>query len=187
MTTLRLAAVAVLFASPAAAAKTDTFFSLANTDFVVLLGFLLFIGILVYFKVPVLVSDMLERRSAGIAADLEEARALRDEAQTLLASYEKKRKEMQDQAVTIVEAAKKEAAAAAVEAKKDIDESIARRLAAADDQIAQAEAKAVKQVRDQAVTIAVAAAGDVVASAMSPEKAGALVDDAIAEVGAKLH
>ncbi|MEM8956320.1 MAG: F0F1 ATP synthase subunit B [Pseudomonadota bacterium] len=187
MTTLRLAALAILAASPAAAAKTDTFFSLANTDFIVLLGFLLFIGILVYFKVPTLVSGLLDKRAAGIAAELEEARALRDEAQTLLASYEKKRKEMQEQAETIVEAAKREAAAAAVEAKKDIEESIARRLAAADDQIAQAEAKAVKQVRDQAVTVAVAAAGDVISDAMSPEKAGELVDSAIAEVGAKLH
>lgn len=186
MTTLRLAAVAALAASPAAA-KSDTFFSLSNTDFVVLLGFLLFIGILVYYKVPTLISGMLDKRAAGIEAELEEARALRDEAQTLLASYEKKRKEMQAQADTIVEAAKKEAAAAAVEAKKDIEESIARRLAAADDQIAQAEAKAVKQVRDQAVTVAVAAAGDVIADAMSPDKAGELVHQAIAEVGAKLH
>lgn len=186
MTTLRMAALVALAATPAAAAG-DVFFSLGNTDFIVLLAFLLFIGILVYFKVPALLGGMLDKRADGIATDLEEARTLREEAQTLLASYEKKKKEVQAQADMIVEAAKKEAAAAAVEAKKDLEESIARRLAGADEQIAQAEAKAIKQVRDTAVSIAVAAAGEVIAGAMSPEKASELVDSAISEVGQKLH
>ncbi len=187
MSPLRIASPVLLAAGPAFAAGDKPFFSLANTDFIVLLGFLLFVGILVYFKVPGLLGGMLDKRAAGIEAELEEARALRDEAQTLLASYEKKRKEMLAQADTIVEAAKKEAAAAATEAKQDIEASIARRMAAADEQIAQAEARAVRQVRDRAVTVAVAAAGDVLAGALGPDAAGSLVDKAIAEVGAKLH
>jgi F-type H+-transporting ATPase subunit b len=190
MRTLRHATLAALTASiltqPAHAAG-DVFFSLANTDFIVLLAFLLFIGILFYFKVPTLLSGMLDKRAAGIAAELEEARTLREEAQALLASYEKKRKEVQAQAETIVEAAKKEAAAAAVEAKAEIQASIARRLASADEQIAQAEAKAVKQVRDQAVIVAVAAAREVIGGAMTPDKASHLLDNAISEVGQKLH
>ncbi|MCV6598682.1 MAG: F0F1 ATP synthase subunit B [Mangrovicoccus sp.] len=186
MTMLRIAVLAAFAATPALAAG-DVFFSLANTDFIVLLAFLLFIAVLFYFKVPSLIGGMLDKRAEGIASELEEARALREEAQTLLASYEKKKKEVQEQAETIVEAAKKEAESAAVEAKKELEASIARRLAAADEQIAQAEAKAVKQVQDQAASVAVAAAGDVISGAMSAEKAGSLIDSAIAEVGQKLH
>ena len=71
--------LAGLAASPALAA-TGPFFSLRNTDFIVLLAFLLFLGILVYFKVPSLLVGMLDKRSEGIKTELEEARALREEA-----------------------------------------------------------------------------------------------------------
>ena len=68
---------AALAASPALAAS-GPFFSLKNTDFVVLLGFLLFIAILIYFKVPGMLGGQLDKRAEGIANELEEARALRE-------------------------------------------------------------------------------------------------------------
>ena len=83
------AAMSALFATPALAAK-GPFFSLKNTDFVVLLGLLVFIGILVYFKVPSLIMGMLDKRADDIKSELDEARKLREDAQTLLASYERK-------------------------------------------------------------------------------------------------
>lgn len=173
-------------ASPAFAAK-GPFFSLANTDFVVLISFLAFIGVLVYFKVPSLLAGMLDSRAEGIQSELDEARALREEAQTLLASYERKQKEVQEQADRIVATAKADAAAAAEQAKEDLQKSIARRMAAAEDQIASAEASAVREVRDQAIAIAVAAANDVIVKQMTAADADKLIDDAITEVDAKLH
>ncbi|MEX0339841.1 MAG: F0F1 ATP synthase subunit B [Arenibacterium sp.] len=173
-------------ASPALAAK-GPFLSLGNTDFVVLISFILFIGILFYFKVPGMLSGMLDKRAADIKAELDEARALREEAQTVLASYERKQKEVQDQADRIVETAREEAARAAEDAKADLAKSIARRLAAAEDQIASAEASAVKEVRDQAITVAVAAAKDVMAKQMTAAESSKLIDSAIAEVNTKLH
>jgi F-type H+-transporting ATPase subunit b len=60
-------------------------------------------------------------------------------------------------------------------------------LAAAEDQIASAEAGAVREVRDTAVTVAIAAAGDVVAKGMNATSANKLIDEAISDIGAKLH
>lgn len=176
----------ILAASPAFAAS-GPFFSLRNTDFVVLLAFLLFVGILIYFKVPSQIGKMLDARSAAIKAELDEAKALREEAQSLLASYERKQKEVQEQADRIVAAAREEAQAAAASAKDDIAASITRRMAAAEDQIASAQASAVKEVRDSAVLVAVGAAQDVIAKQMDAKGANALIDDAIATVSAKLH
>ena len=173
-------------ASPALAAS-GPFFSLGNTDFVVTLGFLVFIGVLFYFKVPGMIGGALDNRAQGIQSELDEARALREEAQTLLASYERKQKEVQDQAAAIVAAAKEDAALAAEQAKADLEVSIARRLAAAQDQIASAEASAVKEVRDQAIAIAVSAANEVIAKQMTAAQGNKLIDAAIAEVDAKLH
>ncbi|SLN21679.1 ATP synthase subunit b precursor [Falsiruegeria litorea R37] len=173
-------------ASPALAAS-GPFVSLGNTDFVVTLGFLVFIGVLFYFKVPGMIGGALDNRAQGIQSELDEARALRDEAQALLASYERKQKEVQDQAAAIVAAAKEDASLAAEQAKADLEVSIARRLAAAQDQIASAEASAVKEVRDQAITIAVSAANEVIAKQMTAAQGNKLIDAAIAEVDAKLH
>ncbi|MEM6889580.1 MAG: F0F1 ATP synthase subunit B [Pseudomonadota bacterium] len=183
---ITVAAAATLAASPAWAAK-GPFFSLANTDFVVLLGFIGFIAVLIYFKVPRLVLGMLDKRADGIQSELDEAKALRDEAQTLLASYERKQREVQAQADRIVEAAKEEARVAAEEAKLDLEKSVARRLAAAEDQIANAQASAVKDVRDEAVAVAVAAARQVIAQQMSDADGAALVDKSLQEVETRLH
>ena len=188
ITALLLALVA---ATPAAAATKNIFsadfYKLSNTDFIVLISFLVFIGVLVYFKVPGMLMGMLDKRAEGIRTELDEARALREEAQTLLASYERKQREVQEQADRIVAQAKESASEAAAQAKVDLEKSIERRLQTAQDQIASAESAAVKQVRDEAARIAVAAAGDVAAKQMSDAKANALVDDAIKAVGAKLH
>lgn len=181
-----VAALMALSATPALAAS-GPFLSLKNTDFIVTLGFVLFVAILLYFKVPSIITGMLDKRADDIKSELDEARALREEAQTVLASYERKQKEVQDQAGRIVEQAKAEAEAAAAQAKVDLEASIARRLVAAEEQIASAEASAVKEVRDQAIVVAVAAARDVIAGQMSAAAANKLIDAGISEVDAKLH
>ena len=79
------------------------------------------------------------------------------------------------------------AVAAATQAKEDLKVSIARRLAAAEDQIAAAEASAIREVRERAIAVAVAAAGDVLSKQMTAEGASASIDTAIDQVAAKLH
>tara|TARA_B110000483_G_C17986216_1_gene461710 strand:- start:148 stop:705 length:558 start_codon:yes stop_codon:yes gene_type:complete len=175
-----------LMASPALAAS-GPFFSLYNTNFVVTIAFVCFVSVVLYLGVPKILAKMLDARADGIRAELEEARSLREEAKALLASYEKKQTEVQAQADRILEAARVEAAAAAEQAKADIVTSVARRLVAAEEQIASAEAAAVKEVRDQAIVVAVGAARDIIASQMTAADGNSLIDDAIAQVGAKLH
>ena len=175
-----------LMASPALAAS-GPFFSLYNTNFVVTIAFVSFVAVVLYLGVPKMLAKMLDARADGIRAELEEARSLREEAKALLASYEKKQTEVQAQADRILEAARVEAAAAAEQAKADIVTSVARRLVAAEEQIASAEAAAVKEVRDQAIVVAVGAARDIIASQMTAADGNSLIDDAIAQVSAKLH
>ena len=175
-----------LLASPAFAA-TGPFVSLRNTNFIVLLAFILFIAILLYMKVPSKVAEMLDKRADGIRADLDEARALREEAQSLLASYERKQKEMQEQAERIVANARTEAERSAQASKDEIAATIGRRLAGAEEQLESARAAAVKDVKNRAVTVAVAAAKDVIAKQMDASRANALIDDSIATVKAKMH
>lgn len=179
----------VLFATLAtpALANSGPFFTMKNPEFNVLIGFILFLALLAYLKVPGMLGGMLDKRADGIKSDLNEAKALREEAQTILASYERKQKEVQEQADRIVEAAKTEAKNAAAQAKEDLKDSIKRRLAAAEDQITSAQASAVKEVRDSAIVVAVAAANDVIAKQLTAADGNGLIDDAIKDVAAKLH
>lgn len=179
--------LALTVAGTPALAASGPFFSLGNTNFIVTLGFLLFIAVLFYFKVPGMIGGMLDKRADEIKSDLDEARALREEAQTILASYERKQKEVQEQSARIIAHAKEEAKLAANAAKADLAKSIERRLASAEDQIASAQASAVKDVRDTATNVAIKAASDVIAKQMTAAEGNALIDAAIKDVSDKLH
>ena len=190
----KLIPLLMLVATPALAeevatemAKAEPFFSLRSTEFVVTIAFLAFVGLLIYLKIPALLTGLLDKRAEGIKASLDEAKALRDEAQKLLASYERKQREVQDQSARIVAQARDEAAAAAAKAKDDLKASIARRVKTAEDQIASAEAAAVRAVRDRAISIAVAAAADVMAKSLTAKDGDALIDGAITLVEARMH
>jgi F-type H+-transporting ATPase subunit b len=160
---------------------------LNNTEIVVGIGFVIFVAVLIYYRVPAMIARKLDERAVRIRAELDEARALRDEAQSLLASYERRQREVKNQAEDIVTAAKAEAEKAAAAAKEDIRRSVARRMQTATEQIAAAEQAAVRQIKDRAVAIAVAAAADVLRGGIKAEDGNRLIDASIEEVGAKLH
>ena len=184
-----LTLLAILAAGPAMAAGGGDygFTSFFNTDYVVLIGFLLFLAILFWFDVPAMLGRMLDDRARQIQADLDEARSLREEAQSILADYERKARDVTEQAERIVTAAKADAAAAAEQAKEELKISIARRLQAAEDQIANAEEKAVRQVRDSAVEVAIDAAAQVLQGQTNANRANALIEASIGQVAERMN
>lgn len=184
---MRLTTLFLMLAAGPAMAATGPFVSLSNTNFIVLIAFLLFVGILLYARVPAMLTRLLDKRAETIRAELDEAKALREEAQSILAQYERKQKDVQAQADRIVAAARDEAMAAAAQARAELSQTIARRMAAAEEQIKAAETAALREVRDRAIAVAVAAAGDVLARQMTPEGAAAMNDKAIGQVEARLH
>jgi len=181
------ALMALLAAAPAMASEEGPFISLHNTEFIVIVAFVLFVAVVLYYRVPKILGEMLDRRASTIRSELEDARQLRDEAQKLLASYKRKQEEVTAQAERIIEAARREAQAAAAQAKIDLDESIARRLASAEEQIGMAEAHAIKDVRDRAAGVAIAVAGEVIAKRMGPAEADAQFETALSAVQSQLH
>ena len=94
---------------------------------------------------------------------------------------------MQEQSARIVAQARDAANAAAARAREDLKDSIARRIKTAEDQIASAEAAAIREVRNRAVAVAVAAAGDVMAKSLTASDGDALIDESIKLVEARMH
>ena len=133
------------------------------------------------------IAAQLDARAARIKAELDEAARLRDEAQQLLTEYQRKQRDAVKEAEEILAHAKDEAARLQAEATASIEATLARREKMALDKIAQAEAQAVKEVRNEAVDIAVAAAERVLAKAVDDQRQAALIDQAIGELPNKLH
>ncbi|WP_334150301.1 F0F1 ATP synthase subunit B [Hyphomicrobium sp.] len=159
----------------------------AAAEFWVLIAFLLFMAILVWKGVPGLIGKALDQRAATIRNELDEARRLREEAQQLLADYQRKTREAEDDAKSIVEAAKREAESLAAETRKAMAEQVERRTKAAEEKIARAEAQALADVRAAAVNLAVKASEGLLKTKLSGEAGSALVDSAIRDLKGKLN
>jgi F-type H+-transporting ATPase subunit b len=129
----------------------------------------------------------LDARSAKIKARIDEAARLREEAQETLARYQRKQRDAMKEAEEIIAHAKSEAERLAKQSAKDLDASLKRREQQAIERIAQAEAQAVKEVKNLAVDVAIAAARQVLADSITAGQAAALVDSAIQELPRKLH
>jgi len=183
----RLSILSLAFMASPALASEAPWYSPQNPHAFVMVAFLLFVGVVLYFKVPGMIAGMLDKRSEGIRSEIAEARKLREEAQSILASFERKQKEVASQTADIIEHAKAEATIAAEAAKADLEASIVRRLQAAEEQIKSAETAAVREIRDRAVALSIASARDVIAANMSTKDAVDLISQAIKEVGDKLH
>lgn len=149
-------------------------------------GLVVFLALVTYLGVPKKVLAALDDKTKKIADELEEAKRLREEAQSLLAEYERKRKAAEDEAAEIVEAAKSEADRLTEEAQQSLDDLITRRTKAVEEKIAQAESQAIADVRARSADIAVEAAKLVLADKMG-EKGDALIDAAIKDVSSNLN
>ena len=150
-------------------------------------AFVLFVGILFYLKVPGMLTSALDERAKKISNDLDQARELREEAQVLLATYQRKQRDALKEAEGIIAHAKEEAIREAEQAEKKLEEAIARRQQAALNKIALAEAQVENEVRDTAIEIAIAAATAVVAQQVRGDRADALVDTAIQDLRRHLN
>lgn len=145
-----------------------------------------FIGVVVYLKVPGMITGLLDNRIRKIEEDINEAERLRAEAKALLDSYARKRQEAEREAEGIVLAAREEAFRLTADASAQLDQLIARRTRAVEDKIAQAEAQAIAEVRARSADLAIEAARVLLTRQMQ-DKGGALVDQSIEEVAAKLN
>jgi len=149
------------------------------------LALLLFIGLLVYLKVPQQIAGALDQKSQAIAHELHEARRLREEAEKLHAEYEAKRAAAESEAKAIVEAAKAQAALVAEETRQSMMAAMARREEQAEDRIASASAKAADEVRAAAAEAAIAAAERMIRERMTDQTQAALVADGAREMQSK--
>jgi F-type H+-transporting ATPase subunit b len=160
---------------------------LHNPAFWVGVSFFGFVALLVYLKVPGALGKSLDERADAIRKELDQARRLREEAQDLLADYQAKQRQAEEEAKAIVEQARREADAMKTDSERALKESIERRSKIAEEKIARAEAQAVAEVRAAAVELATAAAEKVLAARATGAVGQSLIEQSIRDLKGKLN
>ena len=158
-----------------------------DAEFWVAVAFVAFVGVLVYFGVHEMLVKFVDQRRDRIKAELDEALRLKEEAQALLAQYQRKQREAEQEAAAILAGAAAEAERMMAEAKTKMEEFIARRSKMAEAKIAQAEAQALADVRAAAADAAVGAAEKILSQIVKADVADRVIVKGIEDVATKLN
>ena len=156
-----------------------------DANFWILIAFITFFGAVgrtAYKRV----TDLLDKRAERIENELNEALALRTEAEALLAEHERKRQEAEEEARGMVEHAKAEAERHAAEARAALEETMKRRAALAEQRIARAEEEALREVRQTAAVLAIEAARRLMGETIDEARADRMIEDSIQQVRDRL-
>ena len=137
------------------AAGSKKMFSLDNTDFVVLISFLIFIGVLVYFKVPSIVATFLDKRSDDIQSEIEKASEILEEAKKILSSIEADHIKTSETIKQMLENAKARAGEEEEKAKKYIEELMKNKLLSAEGQVRSNERKILEEIEERAIDMSI--------------------------------
>lgn len=160
---------------------------LEDATFWAFVALVLFLALMVYLKVPGIVTAALDKRAATIRKELDDARRLREEAQALLAEYQRKGREAEAEAEEIIDQAKREAEAIAGEATRRLDEYVASRTKLAEQKIAQAEMQALQEVKALSADVAIAAAEKILGVKVKGPVGETLIARSIGDVKSKLN
>ena len=158
-----------------------------DATFFALVALIIFLGIVAYAGGFKAMGAGLDSRAERIRRELDHAASLRKEAENLLAEYKQKRLDAEKEAASIVAAARADAEEYAAETRRKLSETLDRRTRQAEQKIAQAEAAAVKDVRNLATELAIAASQKLVAEAAKGEKAAELIASSISAVKNRLN
>ncbi len=148
---------------------------------------IIFALLMYYVGVPKKIGDALDNKAEEIRDELEQARQLREEAQAILAEYQRKQREAEQTADDIVAQAKKEAEAFAAETRKTLKASLERRTLQAEEKIARAQEQATNEVRLAAINVAVSATEKLISENLSEKDANNLIKKSIQDLNGKLN
>jgi len=150
-----------------------------DASMLVALAMIAVIVLALWKKVPAMIAGALDGQIANIKQQLDQATALRAEAEAIKAEYEAKAKQAAKDAVDMKAAAEEEAKLIIANAKSDATALIGRRAKAAEEKIAAAERAAIADVRNTAASAAAAAAAQLIATHHDANADAALIDQSI--------
>jgi F-type H+-transporting ATPase subunit b len=158
-----------------------------STTLAVAISFVTFFLILFHFRVHKKVANVLDSRAEHIKNELNEARQLREDAQSLLASFERKYAEVDKLASEIIENAKADSEAYIQQAKADLERSVKNRIDAAEVQIAMAEKRAINNIQKEAILLSINSVKDALEKHNNSDNLSTITDKSIEKISSRFH
>ncbi|MBL4722034.1 MAG: F0F1 ATP synthase subunit B [Alphaproteobacteria bacterium] len=159
---------------------------ISEPTFAVLVAFIIFVALL-YKTAKKGISASLDAKIEEIRSEVDEAQKLREEAQATLAAYQRQQRDAIEEIETLLGRAQSEADAHRAEAERALETVLKRQEQQAQEKIAQAEATALREIRDQAIDVAISATSNLLAEKLSGDAGDALISQSIRDLPGRLH
>ena len=147
-----------------------------DATFWVAISFFLFIGILVYFKIPQKVNEMLNQLISNIKNEIDESEKLRNEAKVLLDNSQNKLDAASEETDKIIDQAKKDSEKLVIEINEKFHKSAEIKKKLAETKIGQMKEAAIKEIKDTSIKIAVDSVKKIIATSVDKNKLDAIFE-----------
>ena len=157
-----------------------------DATFWVGISFVLFIGLLIYFKIPQKVNETLNQLISNIKNEIDESEKLRNEAKILLDNSQSKLDSANEETSKIVEQAKKDSENLVIELNEKFHKSAELKKKLAESKIAQMKEAAIKEIKDTSIKIAVDSVKKIISTSVDKNKLDALFEKDLEEAKTEL-
>tara|TARA_A100001015_G_scaffold273276_1_gene328593 strand:- start:283 stop:780 length:498 start_codon:yes stop_codon:yes gene_type:complete len=125
-----------------------------DATFWVAVSFLIFLGILIYFKIPQKINSMFIENIDKIKNEINEAEMLKNEAKNILSEYEKKISNSKKETKLMLDKAQEEAEKTVLKMNNELHAQIENRKLNIEDRIKQMKNQAFKDIKNASIHIA---------------------------------
>ena len=153
-----------------------------DSSFFVALSFLIFVGLVIYMGLPRMIISALDKRSADIQDELDEARNLREEAQKLLAKEKKNLDKAAEESKNLIKKAKQQVDEMTKKAEESLKEDIERKKKIAELKIEQAETEALNDVKSRVANLSFEITKNYLSKNLDKKVSKSILDDSISEI-----
>ena len=157
-----------------------------DATFWVAISFVLFIGLLVYFKIPQKVNEMLNQLIVNIKNEIDESEKLRNEAKNLLDKSQKKLDSANSEALKITDQAKKDSENLVIEINERFHKSAEIKKKLAEVKISQMKEAALKEIKDTSIKIAVDSVKKIISTSVDKNKLDTIFEKDLEKAKAEL-
>tara|TARA_B100000029_G_scaffold303196_1_gene296031 strand:- start:260 stop:757 length:498 start_codon:yes stop_codon:yes gene_type:complete len=153
-----------------------------DATFWVAISFLIFIGVVFYFKVPQKVNQSLDESIKKIKEEIDNAEKLKDEAKNILGEYESKISKSKEEIKNLIRKAEKQAENNIIKTNEEFHKIVENRKKAAEEKIRQMKVQAIKDVKNSSVDIAIRSVEKVIKNSIDKKKLDKIYISSIDEV-----
>ena len=152
-----------------------------DATFWVTISFFIFLGILIYFKIPQKIKETLEQNILNIKNQLTEAEKLREDAKNILAEHEKKISNSKKEVKDMIDKANEDAEKNIIRTNEEFHKLMENRKKGAEDRITQLKNQAIKDIKNASVKIAIESVKKLIKNSIDKSKLDKIYSSSIEE------